>query len=282
MTAFQPCAGDLRKPQHETRPPWHCKPGSLPVRIFQSGWRDRLWPPLSVPRSPISPARLHLGDPENGAGVALWDCEAAAITRPDVPGGADWTAAGEGWRVTSHGQGRYLCEERPASLLWLDRRKAQLVGCFANASSLGCADRARPLQRVMSELCRALGIQDIHAALVGKDGRGVLLVGAGGRGKTTASLDALHGGLQFLGDDSVAIGEDEANRLCGYSLYASARVRAPAAFALAFLSWALAVSHATRGKGPSSAPQLYPAAPGHWRADRGHRDPGCGWPGRPD
>lgn len=180
----------------------------------------------------VGPSLAHLagkaasGYPESGAGVALWDCTATAIDRPDVPGGADWTAAGEGWRVTSHGQGRYLCEERPGSLLWLDRHKAQLFGCFANASSLGCADRARPLQRVMSELCRSLGIQEIHAALVGRHERGVLLVGAGGRGKTTASLDALHGGLQFLGDDSVAVSEDEANRLCGYSLYASARVRA--------------------------------------------------------
>jgi hypothetical protein len=179
----------------------------------------------------VGPSLAHLagkalsGAPDSGAGVALWDCAAAGIAPPDVPGGADWIAAGEGWRVTSHGQGRYLCEERPASLLWLDRREAQLVGCFTDARNLGCADRARPLQRVMSELCRSLGIQEIHAALVGKQGRGVLLVGAGGRGKTTASLDALHGGLQFLGDDSVAIGEDGANRLCGYSLYASARVR---------------------------------------------------------
>ena len=179
----------------------------------------------------IGPCLSHLAaapagrDSAVGPGVALWDCTAAAIAPPDVPGGADWTAAGEGWRVTSHGQGRYLCEERPASLLWLDRGKAQLIGCFTDARGLGCADRARPLQRVMSELCRSLGIQEIHAALAGKRGRGVLLVGGGGRGKTTASLDALHGGLQFLGDDSVAIGEDGANRLCGYSLYASARVR---------------------------------------------------------
>jgi hypothetical protein len=179
----------------------------------------------------IGPSLSHLAgaptnrDPNLRAGVALWDCEATAITRPDVPDGADWTAAGEGWRVTSHGQGRFLCEERPASLLWLDRREAQLIGCFTTARGLGCADRARPLQRMMSELCRSLGIQEIHAGLVGSDDHGVLLVGAGGRGKTTASLDALHAGLRFLGDDSVAIGEDSAKRLCGYSLYASARVR---------------------------------------------------------
>ncbi len=185
----------------------------------------------SVLAAAVGPSFLHLagtptrGAPDTGPGVALWDCEATGVTRPDVPEGADWIAAGEGWRVTSHDDGRYRCEDRPASLLWLDRQKAQLVGCFTKAANLGCADRARPLQRVMSELCRSLGIQEIHAALVGQQDRGVLLVGAGGRGKTTASLDALQSGLHFLGDDSIAIGEDSANRLCGYSLYASARVR---------------------------------------------------------
>ena len=193
---------------------------NFPIRLAGSALTAAVGPSLSH-----FGAAAASGSPGSGAGVALWDCAAAAIDRPDVPGDADWVAAGEGWRVTSHEQGRYLCEERPASLLWLDRRDAQLVGCIANARDLSCADRARPLQRVMSELCRSLGIQEIHAGLVGKDDRGVLLVGAGGRGKTTASLDALHGGLRFLGDDSVAIGEDSADRLCGYSLYASARVR---------------------------------------------------------
>ena len=158
------------------------------------------------------------------ASIQLWDWEATGTGRPEVPAGADWTAKGEGWQVTSHGGGRYLREERAGSLLWLDRLEAQLVGCF-RGSRLGCADRARPLQRVMSEFCRSLGIQEIHAGLVAHEGRGILIVGGGGRGKTTTSLDGLHEGLNYLGDDSVAIGEDEAGGPQGHSLYASARVR---------------------------------------------------------
>jgi hypothetical protein len=178
----------------------------------------------------IGPAFAHLMDAQAGtsgsesASVRLWDCEGTGIGRPDVPGEADWVAKGEGWRVTSHGQGRYLCEERASSLLWLDRLEAQLVGCFMGAD-LGCADRARPLQRIMSEFCRSLRIQEIHAGLVSQGGRGVLIVGGGGRGKSTTSLDGLHEGLHYLGDDSVAIGEDEAGGTQGYCLYASARVR---------------------------------------------------------
>ena len=158
------------------------------------------------------------------ASVMLWDCAATGVERPPSPQRAEWVASGEGWRTSSHDEGRYLCEDRQGSLLWLDRRDARLVGCFADASRLGCAVRARPLQRIMGEFCRSLGIQEIHAGLVARGGRGLLIVGGSGRGKTTTSLDGLHGGLDFLGDDSVGIGDDEAGRMRGYSLYGSARV----------------------------------------------------------
>ncbi len=179
----------------------------------------------------VHPSFAHLTDSLAAAGPAplasiwLWDCAATGIGRPAVPGAADWAAAGEGWRASSHDGGRHLCEERPGSLLWLDRLEARLVGCFADGRRLDCAERARPLQRIMGELCRALEIQEIHAGLVARRGRGLLLVGGGGRGKTTTSLDGLHGGLDFLGDDSVGIGEDGAEGLRGHCLYASARVR---------------------------------------------------------
>jgi hypothetical protein len=179
----------------------------------------------------IAPSFAHLAGSLAGASrtgatsVLLWDCTATGTPRPTVPDMADWVAAREGWRDSSHDGGRYLCEEPPASLLWLDRRESQLVGCFEDGRHLGCADRARPLQRIMSEFCRSLGIQEIHAGMVARQGRGVLIVGGGGRGKTTTSLDGLHGGLDFLGDDSVGIGEDGEGGVRGYCLYASARVR---------------------------------------------------------
>ena len=158
------------------------------------------------------------------ASIMLWDCAATGVKRPPAPPKAEWVASGEGWRVSIHDGGRYLCEDRPGSLLWLDRRDAQLVGCFADARRLDFAVRARPLRRIMGEFCRSLGIQEIHGALVARAGQGLLIVGGGGRGKTTTSLDGLHGGLDFLGDDSVGIGEDKAGGMRGYSLYGSARV----------------------------------------------------------
>jgi hypothetical protein len=156
--------------------------------------------------------------------IMLWDCAGTGVGRPPLPQKTEWVATGAGWRTSTHDGGRYLCEDRPGSLFWLDRRDSQLVGCFADARRLGCAVRARPLPRIMGEFCRSLGIQEIHAGLVARGGRGLLIVGGSGRGKTTTSLDGLHGGLDFLGDDSVGIGDDEAGGMRGYSLYGSARV----------------------------------------------------------
>ena len=43
----------------------------------------------------------------------------------------------------------------------------------------------------------------LHAACVGQGGRGVLLIGESGAGKSTASLHCLLRGLDFVSEDSI-------------------------------------------------------------------------------
>jgi hypothetical protein len=52
---------------------------------------------------------------------------------------------------------------------------------------------------------RAQGLVSMHGACIGSAGRGLLLVGPGGSGKSTAALHALLGGLDFLSEDSVFV-----------------------------------------------------------------------------
>ena len=54
---------------------------------------------------------------------------------------------------------------------------------------------------MMTMLSRRLGVLDVHAGIVSRGGRGVLIVGGRGRGKSTTSIDGLYGGLDYLGDD---------------------------------------------------------------------------------
>jgi hypothetical protein len=161
---------------------------------------------------------------ETVGSIEIWDCVETGIPRPPINDTPGWQLSGNGWTVSAFDAGRLLCEERAASLLWLDRRRAKIIGCFENASTLSCADRARPLQRMMGEFSRSLQVQEIHAAMIGYKGVALLLVGGGGRGKTTTALDSLHEGLDFFGDDSIGLSKAGSGEFLGHCLYASARV----------------------------------------------------------
>lgn len=52
---------------------------------------------------------------------------------------------------------------------------------------------------------RCLGLVPLHGACVGKDGRGVLLLGESGAGKTTLALHGLLHGLTFLAEDALFV-----------------------------------------------------------------------------
>jgi hypothetical protein len=58
---------------------------------------------------------------------------------------------------------------------------------------------------VFTLAARAQGLIPLHAACVGLDGRGLLLVGDSGAGKSTASLHCLLRGLDFVSEDSTFV-----------------------------------------------------------------------------
>jgi hypothetical protein len=61
---------------------------------------------------------------------------------------------------------------------------------------------------VFTLAARVQGLAGLHAACVGRGGRGVLLMGASGAGKSTAALHCLLRGLEFLSEDSVFVAPD--------------------------------------------------------------------------
>ena len=87
-------------------------------------------------------------------------------------------------------------------------------------SELTLYERAKPLLRVLNLSLYECGILITHAALIGRDGRGVLVTGRGGMGKTTTSAVALLRGLEFLSDDFVAV-EARADGYFGHMLFNS-------------------------------------------------------------
>jgi hypothetical protein len=58
---------------------------------------------------------------------------------------------------------------------------------------------------VFSLAARAQGLLPLHAACVGRAGRGLLLMGSSGAGKSTVALHCLLQGLEFLSEDAVLV-----------------------------------------------------------------------------
>jgi hypothetical protein len=52
---------------------------------------------------------------------------------------------------------------------------------------------------------RGLGLVPLHGACVGRQGRGILLLGASGAGKSTLALHSLLQGMDFLAEDAVFV-----------------------------------------------------------------------------
>jgi hypothetical protein len=58
---------------------------------------------------------------------------------------------------------------------------------------------------VFTLACRAQGLVPLHAACVGLDGHGILLMGSSGAGKSTVAMQCLLEGFDFLSEDSVFV-----------------------------------------------------------------------------
>jgi hypothetical protein len=76
----------------------------------------------------------------------------------------------------------------------------------ASTAALASGDlRSQPANRAIASWLASPTVQLAHAAAVALDGCGVLLVGVGGRGKSTTALACAQAGFSFLGDDLCVI-----------------------------------------------------------------------------
>ena len=155
------------------------------------------------------------------ARVLVYDTASTGIEPPtppwdpaELPGGGEATI-----RVSDDVWGSYAPDCGRLSLV--DRRRREAVVHFPDAALLPWNERAAPLRHVLHWLVERPGLRMLHAAGVGRGGQGALLVGRSGAGKTTLALACLARGLDYLGDDYVAVetfGEPRA-----HSIYATAK-----------------------------------------------------------
>jgi hypothetical protein len=153
--------------------------------------------------------------------IELWDQNETGIPCPVRSEGRE---NGNQEGVTSSHDGRVIGYRFPHSEVLLDRSARRIVGWISSTQHLSLYEQGRPLHVPLTVWHNDNDVPVIHAGLVSKGGKGVVLAGTGGSGKSTSALSCLLGGYTYLSDDRVgleAVGDGSFN---GHSLYASSFV----------------------------------------------------------
>jgi hypothetical protein len=115
----------------------------------------------------------------------------------------------------------YIGCQRPQVVTWFDRRKQHIVGWISHHDQLPIYERGKPLHFPLLLWHSDRGAEVIHAALVSKNGKGVLFAGKGGVGKSTVALACIQAGFDYLGDDYIGLETCEDGHFVGHSLYSA-------------------------------------------------------------
>jgi hypothetical protein len=109
-------------------------------------------------------------------------------------GSVDYFPASQMLFVELGARGRALC----------DVRARRVLAAYPATDENGVWVAAHPLFTIpLAELLKREGRFMVHAAGLARDGRGLLVPGASGAGKTTLTLALLRSGFGFLADDTV-------------------------------------------------------------------------------
>lgn len=112
---------------------------------------------------------------------------------------------------------------RREAFVWLPR-----------AAAVPWYERAAPFRWLFDQLAARSDLATLHGAVVGIDGRGVLLAGRGGSGKSTLALACLGAGFDYVGDDYCLLSLAPAP--VAHALYRTAKWKRDAAVVPAWLA----------------------------------------------
>lgn len=175
------------------------------------------------------PALAHLSttdSAEDGPVVTfdLWDTASSGVAPPRPPFSAgDYRRYGQ--RAVAHDGIRSVMHAPVAGQIFAyDRASRKGYFWAADADRLSIYERAAPVQTLFHWALAEFGWQIVHAAAVGIETGGVLLIGSTGAGKSTTALSCLtQGGLRFLSDDKCLVRLEPEPQVC--ALFSSAKIK---------------------------------------------------------
>jgi hypothetical protein len=150
--------------------------------------------------------------------IDAWDQDATGITCAVVPAPPELTSIGIVVRSAEH---QYAHLERSHSSMWLNGQDNHIIAWYLTASALTIEERSKPFYRLLYVWLARHDVHVVHAGLIARHGRGALLTGKGGAGKSTSTLRCLLAGFDWLGDDYVGLAASNEEPFRGFSLFSS-------------------------------------------------------------
>jgi hypothetical protein len=187
-----------------------------PVRLRFAG--EALTPAI-VPGLACPVGQLDAGD---HCEICLWDSESTGVPLAPPPRPwSDFTGRGNIWGFDST-RYRSAYHWGEGSVNVMDRGTRQAVYWVPSPKHLPVWVWSSPLRSILHWWMELNGRQLVHAAAVGQGGRGLLMPGRGGSGKSSTSLSCLLAGMDFVADDYLALALDPEPRV--YRLYSTAKL----------------------------------------------------------
>jgi len=176
----------------------------------------------------LGPALAHLKvseDDRPDLTICLWDGGAVGRPAPLPAWFTDESIVNDIWRYRDP-QIRMLIQRVPdlssLSLSLYDKAEKWAMFWVGDAESLPAYETGAPLRSIFQWSLGEYGIQLVHAAAVGTEAGGALLVGRGGSGKSTVAMKSLDAGMLYVSDDYSLVGGEDLTTV--YSLYCTGKV----------------------------------------------------------
>ena len=154
----------------------------------------------------------------------LWDSASTGVVPPRPPFGAsDYDHYGK--RAVNHHEFVSIMHAPAEQIVCAyDKQTRHAFFWTADAANMSIYERAAPLQTLFHWALAEFGWQIVHAAGLGTEAGGVLLIGSSGAGKSTTTLACLQSQiLHFLSDDKCLVNLQPYPR--ALSLYNSAKIK---------------------------------------------------------
>jgi hypothetical protein len=116
----------------------------------------------------------------------------------------------------------YILQRNGQVLCGIDWHENRAWWFTAYATTIPYLERAAPLRQLLSLWLAEHGIFLIHAAAVGTDRGGAIILGSGGSGKSSTSIECMLGGMRFAADDHCLLDLSRSPKV--HSLYGTAKL----------------------------------------------------------